>query len=250
MISCTAQGARFGFGMGNPSMNMLTEQANNPKAGAAKIPAHELVYQQLRARILFGDIAPGQAVTIQGLVDTLGAGMTPVREAIRRLTSDGALESQGNRRVYVPKLTEGDIEQIVLVRQYLEPELTRRAAIRAGETQIKALISIDTELDIAILNGDVKSYLEQNYRFHASLFALADAPVMAGIADRLWLRFGPSLRVVCGRFGTQNLPDRHHELLDALRAGDPDAAASAAKEDVLQGMMLVRQALESPTLNG
>lgn len=231
-------------------MNTLTKQANGPEVAGPKLPAHELVYQQLRTRILFGDIAPGQAVTIQGLIETLGAGMTPVREAIRRLTSDGALEFQGNRRVCVPKLTLGNIEEIDYMRQSLEPELTRRATLRADQGQIDALIMIDSALDTAIENGDVSGYLERNYQFHTTLYALANAPVMAAVADRLWLRFGPSLRVVCGRFGTQNLPDKHRALLDALQTRDAVRAGQAMKEDVEQGMTQVRAALElSPTRN-
>lgn len=225
-------------------MNIRNQQVNTQTIAGAKPPAHEVVYRQLRRRILFGEIAPGQAVTIQGLVETLEAGMTPVREAIRRLTSDGALEFQGNRRVCVPRLTAEDIEEIVFIRQYLEPELTKRAAKQASTAQIEALDSIDAGLDSAITSGDVNSYLEHNYRFHAALYALADAPVMAAVADRLWLRFGPSLRVVCGRFGTQNLPDKHHELLDALRQGDAARAAQAMKDDVHQGMTLIREALD------
>ena len=69
-----------------------------------KIPAHQRVYQQLREMILFGDLAPGQPLTILGLIDRLGVGMTPVREALRRLTAEGALELLGNRRVVVPVL--------------------------------------------------------------------------------------------------------------------------------------------------
>ena len=230
--------------MGHPKMNTLTKQADGSETGASKSPAHEVVYQQLRARILFGEIAPGQAVTIQGLIETLAAGMTPVREAIRRLTSDGALEFQGNRRICVPKLTLGSIEEIDYMRQSLEPELTRRAAMHAGQSQIDALIEIDSALDTAITNGDVNGYLEHNYRFHATLYALANASVMAAVADRLWLRFGPSLRVVCGRFGTQNLPDKHHELLDALQKRDVFRAGQAMKEDVEQGMLQIRAALD------
>lgn len=200
---------------------------------------HEQVYQKLRAQILFGEMAPGQAVTIQGLTDSLGAGMTPVREAIRRLISDGALVFQGNRRVSVPVLSAGDLEELIFVRKSIESELTRRAAHHATPALIAELEAIDTALDSAISAGDVSGYLQHNYQFHSVLYAQAQAPVMTDLTDRMWLRFGPSLRVVCGRFGTQNLPDRHKELLDALRVRDIDAAAEAMAQDVVQGMQMV-----------
>ena len=69
------------------------------KMTSAGLPAHEMTYRALKELLLFGEIAPGQAVTIQGLVARLDVGMTPVREALRRLISEGALEFQGNRRV-------------------------------------------------------------------------------------------------------------------------------------------------------
>ena len=72
------------------------------KMTSAGLPAHEMTYRALKELLLFGEIAPGQAVTIQGLVARLEVGMTPVREALRRLISEGALEFQGNRRVSVP----------------------------------------------------------------------------------------------------------------------------------------------------
>ena len=210
---------------------------------AARTPAHEQVYQTLRAQILFGEMAPGQAVTIQGLTTSLDAGMTPVREAIRRLISDGALVFQGNRRVSVPQLTSEDVEEIVFLRKTIEYDLTRRAARHLPAAAIRTLEQIDNALDAAIVAGDITGYLQHNYQFHATLYARARAPIMAGVADRLWLRFGPSLRVVCGRFGTQSLPDRHKDLLAALRRGDEQAAAQAIVLDVEQGMQQVAAVL-------
>ena len=67
---------------------------------------------------------------------------------------------------------------------------------------------------------------------------------MAATVDRLWLRFGPSLRVVCGRFGTLNLPDKHMDLLAAFARKDASAAAKAMAEDVTQGMKQIRAALD------
>ena len=76
------------------------------------IPEHERVYTRLRDMILFGDLVPGQPVTIHGLVEQIEAGMTPVREALRRLTSEGALQALGNRRICVPELSLAQLEEI------------------------------------------------------------------------------------------------------------------------------------------
>ena len=82
-----------------------------------------------------------------------------------------------------------------------------------------------------------------NHAFHETLYAHADAPILKDLAERLWLRFGPSLRVVCGRFGTQSLPDRHKDIIVALRDGDAEKAAIATAQDIEQGMELMAGAL-------
>ncbi|PKP84551.1 MAG: GntR family transcriptional regulator [Alphaproteobacteria bacterium HGW-Alphaproteobacteria-2] len=69
---------------------------------ASGLPTHERIYRRLRDMVLYGDLAPGQAVTLHGLVAQTGVSTTPVREAIRRLTAAGALELRDNRRVAVP----------------------------------------------------------------------------------------------------------------------------------------------------
>lgn len=216
---------------------------------AQRIPVHQKVYQDLRSRILFGELAPGQPVTIQGLASTLGAGMTPVREAIRRLTAEGALEFQGNRRVSVPTPDAQSIGELTFARATLEAELALRAAKKATQEDILALEEIDHALDSAIVLGDVGAYLQLNYAFHKRLYEIAAAPILTEIADGLWLRFGPSLRVVCGRLGTQNLPDKHKETLAALACKDWNAAAAAVRDDVEQGMDQVRDVLEAEAMN-
>lgn len=209
----------------------------------SKVPAHEMVYRKLRDLVLFGEIAPGQAVTIQGLTDRLDAGMTPVREAIRRLIAEGALDFQGNRRVCVPRLSVHNVNELIFARQAIEPQLILLATQHAAAQDIDHLFQIDERLDKAIKDGDVTAYLRRNYRFHKTLYELAEAPILVSIADGLWLRFGPSLRVVCGRVGTSNLTDQHKETLSAMRAGDAEKAARAIREDVIQGMEQVRQVI-------
>ncbi|MES0828361.1 GntR family transcriptional regulator [Ruegeria sp. SCP11] len=224
-------------------MDLIKNKASSTTAEVEKRPAHEQVYQTLKAQIMFGDLVPGQPVTIQGLTDSLGVGMTPVREAIRRLISDGALVFQGNRRVSVPVLSADDVEQMIFARLSIESELSKRATAKLSSSDIDHLERLDQRLDRTIIDGDVSGYLQLNHTFHETLYSYADAPILRDLAERLWLRFGPSLRVVCGRFGTQSLPDRHKDIIAALRAGDADAAANATAQDIEQGMELMADAL-------
>ena len=216
----------------------MASVSSTPPFVAAQMPnppAHQLVYEQIRDMVLFGDLAPGQPITIQGLVTTLGAGMTQVREALRRLTAEGALTATDNRRIQVPELNPALLEELSFARLAIEPRLAAQAAARIDTAQIDALAAVDAALDAAIAAGDVQGYLRLNHQFHRGLYAISGAVLLLDLADALWLRVGPSLRVVCGRYGTLNLPDMHEEALAALRKGDADATARAIHADILQG---------------
>ena len=210
---------------------------------ANNLPNHELVYRQIREMILFGEFAPGEAVTIHGLADTLGAGMTPVREALRRLTAEGALEFQGNRRICLPVLTADMLDEVAFARCQIEPKLAYLATNRMHTADIDQLQDIDERLNRAIDRGDVRGYLEHNCTFHETLYSHSNARILSAISNTLWLRVGPSLRVVCGRFGTANLPDKHNEALAALRAGDAQGVADAIAEDLNQGHDSIRMSM-------
>lgn len=209
----------------------------------AREPAHQTAYHRLRDMVLFGRLAPGQPVTIEGLVDTLELGMTPVREAIRRLTAEGALVLHGNRRVNVPQLSEAQLDEIAFVRTQIEARLAELATGALSDDEIAALEATDSELDAAIAAGDIPGYLNANHRFHFALYGAAEAEVLLSITRSLWLRFGPSLRVVCAMPGAVILPDRHKDALAALRARDAEAVARAIRADITQGTAQMREGL-------
>ncbi|PZX11107.1 GntR family transcriptional regulator [Celeribacter halophilus] len=205
-----------------------------------KEPAHLRTYRGIRELILSGDLVPGEPVTIQGLTDRLDAGMTPVREAIRRLTSEGALVFHGNRRVTVPVLSLSEVDELIFARLALEPELARRGAAQMDEGAIAALTLVDREIDEAMRMGDMRGYMIHNHRFHMMLYKAARTEVIGPMVDSLWLRSGPALRVMCTRFGSQNLPDMHQVAIQALRDGDTEAVGEAIRRDILQGMENIR----------
>ncbi|WP_370254651.1 GntR family transcriptional regulator [Nioella sp.] len=214
-------------------------------ASDPKLPEHEAIYKKIRNMILFGEVRPGQGVTILGLKDAVGAGVTPVREAIRRLTAEGALEALGNRRVCVPEISAQRVDEIYFARFAIEPKMAEIAAGKITDEEVAHLDMLDARIDDAIDRGDVEAYLEGNFRFHFALYDIAQTPILRKIATSLWLQFGPSHRVVSGRYGTSNLPDKHSEALEALRQRDPEATAVAIREDIEQGLQLMTQALNA-----
>ena len=213
-------------------------------AARDKVPSHEATYRQLRDMVLFGDLAPGQKVTIHGITQALGAGMTPAREAIRRLTAEGALILHENRRISVPLLSVSQVDELAFARLAIEPRLAEMAAARLTGAEYRALEAQDAQVDASIEREDISGYLAANYRFHFALYDRAQAPILAALAQGLWLRFGPSLRLVMTGDGEIG-PDRHREALDAIRAGNPAAVGAAIHADILQGIERVRAAAQA-----
>lgn len=211
-------------------------------------PAHQIAYEALRDMVLFGDLAPGTAVTIEGLVSQLNLGMTPVREAIRRLIAEGALQMQGNRRVCVPRLDSGGLADLGFARLALEPHLAQRAAALVDDALVAQLRDLDAQVDSALRDGDISAYLRANHAFHFALYARAGSEVLEALAASLWLRFGPSLRAVCLVHGARHsgnaLVDNHKLALDALAAGDAQAVHAAIAADVRQGILNIEAGLD------
>ena len=85
------------------------------------LASHEAVYRALRVSIMHGELEPGQSVTIRGLASNFGVSMTPAREAVRRLSAEGALSISSTGRVATPELSNERIEELASIRALLEP---------------------------------------------------------------------------------------------------------------------------------
>jgi DNA-binding GntR family transcriptional regulator len=200
------------------------------------VTRHESVYRRLRERILFGGFLPGGAVTLRGLAEELGVSSMPVREAVRRLIAERALDMQDNRRVLVPPMTRAKFEQVLFARRTLEPELAARALPRLTATDIEAIAAIDETIDQAVREDDVEGYMRGNFRFHFTIYEHAGAETLVALVESIWLQFGPFMRMAYDRVGASKLEDHHQAALEAMRRGDEAALRAALVADIGQGM--------------
>ncbi|MEZ5449823.1 MAG: GntR family transcriptional regulator [Thiolinea sp.] len=196
----------------------------------------EWVYQSLRQALMCGRIEPGLPLTIRGLAQTLEVSPTPVREALYRLTCEGAVQVKDNRRVIVPEMTAGKLQALFDLRIVLETHAACAALPLVTEQHLAALEQLDAVVDSAVASADIERITQANQAFHRYLYTLPPEQVVMPMIESAWLQLGPFVRVVLSKLEQCYPVDRHQEALAALRAQDESALQQAIAADIRDGM--------------
>lgn len=220
--------------MSQQETNLQRERLPDPR-----LPAHEMVYRQLKQRVMNGLIAPGRALTLRGLAEEFGVSMTPAREALRRLTAEGALKLSTSGRVTVTTLTPERVEELAALRGMLEPELAARALPRAHGALIDRMEDINTQIAVAIREESPADYLRLNLDFHRVLYLRAQAPAMLALTETVWLQLGPTMLALYARHHRSRAHESHQKIISSLRAGDEPGLRLSLRQDVTGGLAML-----------
>jgi DNA-binding GntR family transcriptional regulator len=183
------------------------------------------VYTALRERILSGDLPRAAKLRQATLADELGVSRTPLREALRRLSAEGLVDFAPNRGATVSELDFGDMRHAWAARVALEPGAARLAAERrdgGAITGMRAAIAAQRSA-----GGDKGESFAANRSFHLALAAASGNPHLTRFAEMLWVpRIGvPIYQAQAAEpAGPSAWADEHERIVDAIAAGDADAA--------------------------
>ena len=191
----------------------------------ARAPLADEVYRKVLQRIQHGDFAPGSRVRDTDLAAQLGVSRTPVREALLRLSRDGALENAMGRGFRVRPLDPVEFRETGAILGALE-SLALRLSPEPTPDRIARLQAVDRTLEQT--RGDAARCLDLEDEWHAVL--------LEACANRRLLDLITSLRQVtrrylaaymrgAGRLSLSTLP--HARILQAFRDGGRDSAATA-----------------------
>ena len=203
------------------------------------LTSHEAVYRALRVMIMHGELKPGQSVTIRGLASKFGVSMTPARDAVRRLSAEGALSISSTGRVGTPELSNERIEELASIRALLEPELASRALPRAHLNLLERLSNINSSIDQAIVKDDAVDYIRRNLEFHRTLYLRAQAPAMLALVETVWLQLGPTMRSLYSQLQRREASHNHRLAIAALKVGDEPSLKLAIRADVTKGLRML-----------
>ncbi|NOG69022.1 GntR family transcriptional regulator [Roseicella sp. DB1501] len=191
------------------------------------------VHHWLRQQLMRSRFRPGEKLKLRTLAEELGVSPTPVREALARLVSEGALEQVDHRSARVPVLSDVRLREVCELRCDLEGKAAERAAERAGPADAEALAAIHARMTQARVEGRMAEMLVENERFHMQLCALARMPVLLRMVEGLWLQCGPlNAGLQHMRFLHRPEDHPHHEVIRGIRQRDGGLARLAAQRDI------------------
>jgi DNA-binding GntR family transcriptional regulator len=191
------------------------------------------LYQQLRDALLAGRFRPGERLKIRDLAAEWGTSPMPVRAALQRLVAEGALESEPQRSVRVPAMTRERFQQLYQVRLSLEGLAVELATPRLTLADLAALRDCVARMDQAIEQRQIQAYLDDNSRFHLTLYRACANPILLRMIESLWLQVGPFFnRLFTEADLSLRLNDFHEQAFKALEAGDGKAARAAMEQDL------------------
>lgn len=207
----------------------LPEAANTSRAPTRSGELRE----QLEQMILDGRLAPGERLDEMELARRFGLSRTPVREAIKALLAVGLAETRGRQGTHVTVLSIPALIEMFDVMSALEGLCARFAARRATRPERAAMRQVHDELVQAYEGGDPVAFYKVNQRFHDLLYEAAHTHFIADQAIQLRRRIGAyRLRATYQPGRMLSTLSEHVRIMDAIDAGDPEAACKAASEHV------------------
>ena len=189
--------------------------------------AADRAYLAIRGLIVSLELAPGAVIDERELMQQLGLGRTPVREALRQLAQEQLVEVFPRRGMFVTGVDVKDLARISEVRAALEPEAARLAAERASDEERD---------DLAALGDQIKrgaDLMSLDERIHRAVYAAAHNDLLEKtlgeyyvLAMRIWMIALERAEAL------EDAVEAHRDLVHAIVVGNADEAASLMRAHV------------------
>ena len=201
----------------------------------------ERIKDVILQRIVSGEYPPGSRLVETRIAQELGVSQAPVREALRDLEQLGCIVHEPFRGCSVRAFSAEELLEAFPVRAALEALAARLAAERIAEGELLQLAELLETMRAAARRGDAHGQSQANASFHATIVRAARNVTL----ERQWQLLEPFSRT----FLTVSQPgldllalsERHIPILDALRARDPDAAAAAMHQHLMDAAELLKE---------
>jgi len=183
----------------------------------------ELVYQDLRRRIIEGDFSTGFRLVLSRLADEYDVSAVPVREALRRLEAEGLVRYTQNVGAEVVGVDSGDYAETMQVVATLEGLATGLAAPLLTAEQLEQARGLNREMRAVLTHLDPVLFTTLNMRFHRLLCGACPNVHLNDLLDREWDRLAQVRRSTFSYVPERSLTsvEEHEQMLEMIADGAP-----------------------------
>ena len=216
-------------------MNPPKRAVTGPAAYRSKA---DVAYDQLRAAILAGDLSAGTALKQEQLALDLGVSTTPLREALRRLESEGFVKMPAHRDAIVAPLDLNELVALYEVRETLDSLAAGLAATRHDESDRAAMNAAARRLGATRADP-----VAANRALHASIYRASHNPVLIAELDSLWDRSDRYRTAIRGLARAPQIVESHRALVATVLSGDAKKATSEMRAHIAEARRSVEEAI-------
>jgi len=199
-------------------------------APLATLSVEDGVYRALRREIGQLERAPGERLRLEELASAFQVSLTPVRQALRRLESEGLVVSLPRRGSRVAPLSVEELEEIQALRLGLETFLAREGAERCTREALATMTAARRQMEESFRAGDLRAYIGSFWSLRDACYRCAERPRLLRALEDQRIRVERYILHLCrdpqAFAALRRGPDT---LLDACRARDGDAAEAATR---------------------
>jgi DNA-binding GntR family transcriptional regulator len=224
----------------DPSVPADAGGAGEPATAPVRQVLSDSVYEDIKAKIMDHEIAPGARVGIEALARSLDVSPTPVREALARLESDGLVVKRslsGYRATEL--LTRQGMEELFEMRLLLEPRAAALAARNADESQLDAIEATLESMQVHPGPGGTypayRGFAALDQRFHDAVAEAAHRPLLADAVERLHAHLHVFRLSSIQDAGDPTVAE-HERVVRAILRRRPDRAAEAMAEHLTRSL--------------
>ena len=208
-------------------------------------PLSEQIYAHLRDVIVTGRLAPGIGLHEPSLAQQFGTSRTPVREALLRLRDDGLIDIRRQSGTFIAAIDANRVEEGMMVREALEPRLAAMAATRMTDRVLADLVFETDQMAKAVGQGDSRSFIDADDRFHRILVDTSGFLHVAAIIQRVNAQLDRIRYLSASEpIRSQLALDEHRAMIECLRAGDADGTAEMMQRHLAGSWIVIRRLLE------
>ncbi len=214
-----------------------------PEDGAARSLADE-AYFRIRDLIVSLELPPGSIVNERELMERLGLGRTPVREALRALAQEKLVEVFPRCGIFVSSVNARDLASLSEVRSVVEAHAARVAAERATEGERAEAVALIEELERAAGERDERSLIELDQRIHSHVYRCTHNPFLEATLNEYYVLTLRIWFLALDRVARlDDAVQEHRELMEAIRDADPARAEDAMRRHVAGFERAIRDVL-------